>query len=154
MIEPMSLDLELTDPEIEVQSVPAQDITWEKHGQTADVDYWLGNVATVDQGAIRLAAKQVAAEGQALRVKYPSRMPMIIGYDFSVKQWTLHVPDLEATQQEIKKLLTGYCQYSDAGAEALISDILDDDEPGHPVPTKGVRIVHHGDGVWAYNYTV
>lgn len=74
------LDLELRDPSREVVSVSADGIVWDTDGSAADVTMWLGNAHDVDRQAIRLAAKQVGAEGRALRISFPSVMTFLLSY--------------------------------------------------------------------------
>lgn len=77
----MLINLDLDDAERVVETVLAAGIPWETTGTSRDVTQWLGNATEADRQAIRLAAKQVSAGGQALRVSFPSVMSFFLGFE-------------------------------------------------------------------------
>lgn len=77
----MLINLELDDTSRVVETVLAAEIPWETTGTSRDVTQWLGNATEADRQAIRLAAKQVSVQGQALRISFPSVMPFFLGYE-------------------------------------------------------------------------
>jgi hypothetical protein len=89
----MLIDLGLDDTDRVVETVPAGGIAWETTGPASAVTQWLGNATDADRQAIRLAAKQASAEGQALRVSFPSVMTFLLGHDGA--RFCLFVPEEE-----------------------------------------------------------
>jgi cell division inhibitor SulA len=87
----MLINLELDDSERIVETVPADGIAWETTGSASSVAVWLGNATEADRQAIRLAARQVSAQGQALRVSFPSVMTFLLGADG--RQFRIYVPE-------------------------------------------------------------
>ena len=87
----ITADLELTDPSRIVEIVPASGISWEETGSASAVACWLGNASEVDRQAILLATRQAAAEGNALRISFPSVVTFRLGYDFTSRRYTCAV---------------------------------------------------------------
>lgn len=86
----MLINLDLDNPERVVETVPSAGIPWETTGTARDVTQWLGNATEADRQAILLAAKQVSAQGRALRVSFPSVMTFLLSYGEG--QFRLFVP--------------------------------------------------------------
>lgn len=84
-------DLGLADPSRVVEIVPASGIAWEATGNANEVATWLGNTMEVDRQAILLATRQAAAEGNVLRISFPSVMTFMLGYDFTTRRYTCAV---------------------------------------------------------------
>lgn len=89
----MVLDLELDNPSRIVRLVPAKGIPWERFGTSAQAGLWLGNASQNDRRAILLTAKQVAANGDALRISFPSVMTFFLGFDFTKQKYSVYVPE-------------------------------------------------------------
>ena len=89
---PVTAGLALDDPERIVEIVSAGGIVWETSGSTGEAGGWLGNATGHDREAIRLCARQVAAEGKALRISFPSVMTFLLGYDFTTRRYVISVP--------------------------------------------------------------
>jgi hypothetical protein len=87
----MIIDLELRDPSRVIESVPAPG-AWDATGNADAVAGWLGNAYDTDRAACRLAARQAAADGRALRISFPSVMTFIMGYDFEAGAFGIYVP--------------------------------------------------------------
>jgi cell division inhibitor SulA len=77
----MKINLELDDTSRVVETVPADGIEWEQTGSASAVAVWLGNATEADRQAILLTAKQVSAQGQALRISFPSVMTFFLGFE-------------------------------------------------------------------------
>jgi hypothetical protein len=86
---PLRADLELDDPTRVVEIVSAEGITWAGTGSAGQVAVWLGNCSEVDRQAIRLAVRQVAAQGQALRISFPSVQTFTLGYSFTLHAYAI-----------------------------------------------------------------
>lgn len=86
---PIVADLDLIDTTRVVEIVSAKAITWAATGSADQVAVWLGNCREVDRQAIRLAVRQVAAQGKALRVSFPSVQTFTLGYSFTLKSYAI-----------------------------------------------------------------
>lgn len=89
----MLINLELDDTSRVVETVPGDGIAWEQTGSASAVAVWLGNATEADRQAIRLAARQASAEGNALRISFPSVMTFLLGADG--RRFRIFVPETE-----------------------------------------------------------
>jgi hypothetical protein len=132
----MRINLDLDDTERVVETVPSAGIPWETTGTSRDVTQWLGNATEADRSAIRLAAKQVSVQGQALRISFPSVMTFMLGFEAGrfrlcvpVMQEAEYVvcPGCQAGETRDRKAPCPGCGYdvtvSGPGAQMHITDI-------------------------------